>query len=68
MPPPVLGEAVIPFHRHEKGVPRSVGWWLHTMLRSDRAQLYMPATFTSSNKGWQGRWFYLRNNDERMSA
>jgi hypothetical protein len=28
-------------------------------LRSDRVQLYIPATLTSSNKGWQSRWFYL---------
>jgi hypothetical protein len=25
--------------------------------------LYIPATLTSSNKGWQSRWFYLRNDD-----
>jgi hypothetical protein len=33
------------------------------LLRSDRAQLYIPATLTSSNKGWQRRWFYLRNDN-----
>jgi hypothetical protein len=37
------------------------------LLRSDRAQLYNPATLTSSNKGWQGRWFYLCNDDKRLS-
>jgi hypothetical protein len=31
------------------------------LLRSDWVQLYIPATLTSSNKGWQGRWFYLCN-------
>ena len=37
-------------------------------LRSDRVQLYIPATLTSSNKGWQSRWFYLCNDDERLPA
>jgi hypothetical protein len=36
--------------------------------RSDRVQLYVPATLTSSNKGWQSWWFYLRNNEGRLSA
>jgi hypothetical protein len=31
-------------------------------LRLRRAQQYIPATLASSNKGWQNRWFYLRNN------
>jgi hypothetical protein len=35
-------------------------------LRSDWATLYIPATLTSSNKGWQSRWFYLRNDDGRL--
>jgi hypothetical protein len=35
-------------------------------LRSDRAQLYIPATLTSSNKGWQSQWFYLHNDDGRL--
>jgi hypothetical protein len=38
------------------------------LLRSDQAQLYIPSTLTSSNKWWQGRWFYLRNDDKRLSA
>ena len=25
--------------------------------------MYIPATLTSSNKGWQSRWFYLHNDD-----
>jgi hypothetical protein len=25
-------------------------------------QQYVPATLASSNKGWQNRWFYLRND------
>jgi hypothetical protein len=32
-------------------------------LRSGRAQHYIPASLVSSNKGWQNRWFYLRNDD-----
>jgi hypothetical protein len=31
-------------------------------LRPGRAQLYIPASLVSSNKGWQNRWFYLWNN------
>jgi hypothetical protein len=30
--------------------------------------LYIPTTFTSSNKGWQSQWFCLRNDDERLSV
>jgi hypothetical protein len=37
-------------------------------LSSDRAALYIPATLASSNKGWQSRWFYLRNDDEWLPA
>ena len=37
-------------------------------LHSDRAALYIPATLTSSNKGWQSRWFYLRNDDDWLPA
>jgi hypothetical protein len=32
-------------------------------LRLGCAQQYIPASLVSSNKGWQNRWFYLRNND-----
>jgi hypothetical protein len=32
-------------------------------LRSGRAQQYIPASLVSSNKGWQNRWFYIRNDD-----
>jgi hypothetical protein len=37
-------------------------------LCSDRAQLYIPASLTSSNKGWQSCWFYLINDDGRLLA
>jgi hypothetical protein len=33
---------------------------------SDQAQLYILATLTSSNKGWQSLSFYLRNNDDQL--
>jgi hypothetical protein len=36
--------------------------------RSDWVALYIPATLTSSNKGWQSRWFYLRNDDGQLPA
>jgi hypothetical protein len=32
-------------------------------LRSGSTQQYIPASLVSSNKGWQNRWFYLRNDD-----
>jgi hypothetical protein len=31
-------------------------------LRPGRAQQYIPTSLVSSNKGWQNRWFYLRND------
>jgi hypothetical protein len=37
-------------------------------LRQGRAQQYIPATLVSSNKGWQRRWFYLRNDDGRLPS
>jgi hypothetical protein len=43
---------------------RAGGCTLH--LRQGRAQQYIPAILVSSNKGWQRRWFYLRNNDGRL--
>jgi hypothetical protein len=35
-------------------------------LRKAHAQQYIPAILVSSNKGWQRRWFYLRNDDGRL--
>jgi hypothetical protein len=35
-------------------------------LRQSWASLYIPATLASSNKGWQRRWFYLRNDGELL--
>jgi hypothetical protein len=37
-------------------------------LRQARAQQYIPAILVSSNKGWQPRWFYLRNDDGRLPS
>jgi hypothetical protein len=37
-------------------------------LRPGRMQQYIPATLVSSNKGWQRRWFYLRNDDGRLPS
>jgi hypothetical protein len=31
-------------------------------LRPGRAQQYIPASLVSLNKGWQNRWFYVRND------
>jgi hypothetical protein len=37
-------------------------------LRQARAPQYIPAILASSNKGWQCRWFYLRNDDGRLPS
>jgi hypothetical protein len=37
-------------------------------LRQARPQQYIPAILVSSNKGWQRRWFYLRNDDGRLPS
>jgi hypothetical protein len=37
-------------------------------LRQARAQQYIPTILASSNKGWQRRWFYLRNDDGRLPS
>jgi hypothetical protein len=37
-------------------------------LRQAHAQQYIPAILVSSNKGWQRRWFYLRNDDGRLPS
>jgi hypothetical protein len=35
-------------------------------LRQSQPSLYIPAILASSNKGWQRRWFYLRNDSELL--
>jgi hypothetical protein len=35
-------------------------------LRQARAPQYIPSILAYSNKGWQRRWFYLRNDDGRL--
>jgi hypothetical protein len=52
--------------RRVRHVVRAGGYTLQ--LRSDRAQLYIFASLTSSNKGWQSQWFYLCNDDGRLPA
>jgi hypothetical protein len=37
-------------------------------LRQAWAPQYIPAILASSNKGWQHRWFYLRNDDRRLPS
>jgi hypothetical protein len=37
-------------------------------LRQACVQQYIPAILVSSNKGWQRRWFYLRNDDGRLPS
>jgi hypothetical protein len=35
-------------------------------VRQERLSLYIPTQLTSSYRGWQESWFYLRNNNGRM--
>jgi hypothetical protein len=37
-------------------------------LRQARALQYISAILAFSNKGWQRRWFYLRNDDGRLPS
>jgi hypothetical protein len=37
-------------------------------LRQARALQYIPAILASSNKDWQRRWFYLRNDDRTLPS
>jgi hypothetical protein len=37
-------------------------------LRQGQAPQYIPAILASSNKGWQRRWFYLRNDGGRLPS
>jgi hypothetical protein len=37
-------------------------------LRQAWVPQYIPAILASSNKGWQRRWFYLRNDDGRLPS
>jgi hypothetical protein len=52
--------------RRVRAVVRAGGCILQ--LRQSRASQYIPAVLASSNKGWQRRWFYLRNDDERLPS
>jgi hypothetical protein len=50
--------------RRVRAAVRAGGYILQ--LRQSRASLYIPAILVSSNKGWQRRWFYLRNDGEML--
>jgi hypothetical protein len=50
--------------RKVRAVVRAGGCTL--LLRQSRASQYIPAVLASSNKGWQRRWFYLRNDGELL--
>jgi hypothetical protein len=52
--------------RRVRAVVRADGCILQ--LRQSRASQYIPAVLASSNKGWQRRWFYLRNDDGRLPS
>jgi hypothetical protein len=52
--------------RRVRAAVRAGGYILQ--LRQSRASQYIPAILASSNKGWQRRWFYLRNDDGRLPS
>ena len=41
---------------------------LTLQLRESRKDLYIPCTMTTNNRDWDKAWFYLCNDDERLSA
>jgi hypothetical protein len=52
----------------EQGVWRTVHARSCTLqVRVGQGELYIPAQLISSNSGWHDGWFYLRNDDNRMS-
>jgi hypothetical protein len=59
-------------HFAKKAGERGVCWAVHAgsytlQLRSGRGELYIPGQLISSNIGWHDGWFYLRNDDDRLS-
>ena len=36
--------------------------------KSERSREYIPVGLTSNHAGWDSQWFYLRNNDDLLSA
>jgi hypothetical protein len=60
-------------HFAKKAGERGVRWAVHTrsgtlQVRAGRGDLYIPAQLISSNNGWHDGWFYLRNDDGRLSS
>jgi hypothetical protein len=61
--------SLLPLRRGEKRVRMAVrAGGCILQLRQARTQQYIPAILVSSNKGWQRRWFYLRNDDGRLPS
>jgi hypothetical protein len=54
------------------GIDPNWDLWTHLFsaepFSSTTGQQYIPAILVSSNKGWQRRWFYLRNDDGRLPS
>jgi hypothetical protein len=58
--------ALPPGERRVRTAVRAGGCILQ--LRQSRALQYIHIILASSNKGWQRRWFYLRNDDGRLPS
>jgi hypothetical protein len=52
--------------RRVRAAVRASGYILQ--LWQAQAPQYIPTILASSNKGWQRRWFYLRNDDGRLPS
>jgi hypothetical protein len=52
----------------EKGLRGSAGRRLHPPDEAVTGVAVYSRVLASSNKGWQRRWFYLRNDDERLPS
>ena len=50
----------------EEGPCSGAGRRLHSLAEAVAGAQYIPAILASSNKGWQRRWFYLRNDGELL--
>jgi hypothetical protein len=52
----------------ERGVRRAVHAGSFTLqVWAGRGELYIPTQLISSNSEWHDGWFYLRNDDDRLS-
>jgi hypothetical protein len=63
--------SLLPRRRGKESLHGGAGRWLHPPVEAGACatvRQYIPAILVSSNKGWQRRWFYLRNDDGRLPS